>query len=91
MRQKVGDELKAFVGPMRRRRKTQVDQCQFRRGIELTKQALDLRARSGGTYGIIFSEHEAQRVNDQRIVVDDQQFRLGCFLYVHVSEFGRAI
>ena len=91
MRQQVGNELKAFVGSMRRRRKAQIDQCQFGWGIELTQQALDLRARRGGTYGILLSEYEAQRVNDQRIVIDDQQFRLGCVWCVHVSDFGSAI
>ena len=42
MRQEIGDELKAFVGPVRRRGKPQVDQCKFRWGIELPKQAAPL-------------------------------------------------
>ena len=72
MRQQIRDQAKAFVGRVGRRRQPEIDQRQLRGLLQLAQQLDSVRARLAGVDGKIVAEREAERVRDQRIVVDDQ-------------------
>ena len=54
---------------------TWFDRDELRRIVELAQQAFHLGARLGDVDVEVAAQDEIQRVADQRIVIDDQQFR----------------
>lgn len=73
----LADEAEAFVGPVGGRRQPEIDQGDLRRSLDLAQQTLRLSARLRDVNGEVSAEDEIQCIGDERIVIDDQQFRLG--------------
>lgn len=87
-RDQFGDELETLIGAVRPRRQAEVDQSKRRRRIALPQQRLGMRPRLRGGYVEFFTEHIAQRVGDDGVVIDDQQVRFSGFGHVAVPLWG---
>src|SRR5574340_607151 len=77
MREQVGYQREAFVGPMRLGRQTEVDQRQVRRLAAVAQGGDAFGARGGGDDIEFAAEEIGERVGDQWIVIDDQQRGFG--------------
>ena len=75
VRQQIGDQLEALVGRMRGRRQAEVDERERRRGLQRAHQVDRRGARGARVHGVMDAEGEAQRLGDERVVVDQQQGR----------------
>jgi hypothetical protein len=74
--QQVGNQRKTLIRAMRRRWQSEVNQRQFRRSAQLSKQLQAVRARMAGNHFKQRRHRKTQAVTDQRVVVNDEQQRL---------------
>ena len=74
MGEDVGNQGEAFIRPVRGRWQAQVDQRESRGAFLVAQQRNCLGARGGSAYRIVAAKKIAQRVGDQRVIVDNQQF-----------------
>ena len=74
MSKNVRNQGEAFIRAMGCRRQTQINQRESGGGFPVAQQPNRFRACRGSGYGIVTAQKIAQRVSDQRVIVDNQQF-----------------
>jgi hypothetical protein len=74
--EQLADQAEAFVGAVRNGREAEIDEREAGHVLELRDQAAGLGAGAGSEHLEVAAEHEVERVGDERVIVDDQQFRL---------------
>ena len=73
--EQFADQGKAFARPMRFGRQTEIDQRQLRRRRGLAQQCARLGAIGGRQDFELVTQHQAERIDNQLVVIDQQQQR----------------
>jgi hypothetical protein len=76
MGEEIGDQAKALLRRVRRRRKAEVDERQPGHRRELAHQLDRAAARLDRQHFVVRAQGEGERVGDERVVVDDEKLRL---------------